>query len=269
MSVLYKVEGAGNDFLLGIGDWSDRLAEEPDLVRRLCHRRLGIGADGVVALEPEGRESVRIVYRNADGGVGAFCANATRCAARVAVEILGGASRLTVVTGWAEIAAEVNGSEVALELPEPGSLPIQPAIAPVPGIGSPSLLRLGVPHLVAPVTGLDDLDIRTIGPHWRFHESLGPDGANVNFYEAEDDGAIALRTWERGVENETLSCGSGMVSVALIVMAEQGLDELVLKPASGDRLRVDALGDPPNCRTRLTGPTRIVAKVDPVADLFG
>jgi len=87
-SEIYKLEGAGNDFVLGVGAWAGRLDSEPDLVRRLCDRRRGIGADGTLALEAVATDRVRLGYRNADGGEAVFCANGTRCAARAAVELL-------------------------------------------------------------------------------------------------------------------------------------------------------------------------------------
>jgi diaminopimelate epimerase len=265
-SGLFKVEGAGNDFLLGIGAWSERLAREPDLVRSLCHRRRGIGADGTIALEVMGDAELRIVYRNADGSEGEFCGNATRCSAMVGVKLLGLPANLTIETGWGEIPAEVVGEQVRLELPPPGAAPRRPSLGGPNDAGPPSLITVGVPHLVFSVCGLQGLDLSTVAPPLRRHRAVGPDGANVNFYEFGPEGAIHVRTWERGVEAETLACGSGIVAVALTVMAERGSRELEIIPASGDLLRVEALADPPMCRTRLTGPARLVARVEPVID---
>jgi diaminopimelate epimerase len=267
-SELYKLEGAGNDFLLGIGSWAPRLDDEPDLVRRLCDRRRGIGADGTLALEAVRNDRVRIGYRNADGSKGDFCANGTRCAARAAVDLLGCDSKLVVVTDWAEVAAEIAGSQVSLELPKPGRDLLQPDITAPEGTSSLCLMEVGVPHLVAATTGLADVDLTVVAPPLRHHPALGREGANVDFYEVADDGAVVLRTWERGVEGETLSCGSGMVAVALVVMADRGSDRVELAPLSGDRLVVEALGKPPVCATRLTGPTRFVAAIDPSEELL-
>jgi diaminopimelate epimerase len=267
-SQLHKLEGAGNDFLLGVGPWARRLDREADLVRRLCDRRRGIGADGALALEVVKDDRVRLGYRNADGSRGDFCANGTRCAARAAVELLGCNSQLIVDTDWAEVAAEVAGSQVSLELPQPGRSP-SPLDIPLPkGASSGSLMEVGVPHLVVATTGLGDVDLAVVAPQLRSHPALGPEGANVDFYEVTDDGVVALRTWERGVEGETLSCGSGMVAVALVVMADRASDRVELAPCSGDRLVVEALGEPPACATRLTGPTRIVATIDPSDELL-
>ena len=122
-------------------------------------------------------------------------------------------------------------------------------------------LVIGVPHLVVRVSGVAGLDLANLGPPLRRHPAVAPEGANVNFYEPVDAQTIATRTWERGVEAETLSCGSGSVAMALVVMAESGTTRVVLKPASGDTLVVEALGDPPLCATRLTGPVRFVGEV--------
>ncbi len=267
-SRFFKVEGSGNDFVAATGEFAARVAEDEDLVRRLCHRRLGIGADGALSVVARSNEKARLVYRNADGSVGAFCANGTRCAARIAHEILGCAERLQLVTGWTTVTAEVRGNEVALQLPAPDSAPRDPQITDVPGVGETTLHTVGVPQLVTAVSGLATLDLEVLGPRLRAHGNLGPDGANVNFYEMDSGGGVRLRTWERGVEDETLSCGSGMVAVALQVMADRAVRRMEMLPKSGDRLIVEALGDPPVCPVRLTGPTRIVAEVLPAKDLL-
>ncbi len=265
---LFKVEGAGNDFLLGTGAWADRLAHDPTLVQRLCDRRLGIGADGVIALFTTADGRVRLDYRNADGSEASFCANATRCAARAAVEYLDHPSHLSVDTGWCSIPAEVNGPEVTLELPSPSTPQVQPAIEMARSVNEFQLLEVGVPHLTVATQGLADLDLGEMAPFLRSHPALGPDGANVNFYEIDTDGAVHVRSWERGVEGETLCCGSGLVAVALLVMAAHDLRRVVLVPASGDRLTVEALGEPPGCPTRFTGPTRVIAEIEPFDDLL-
>jgi diaminopimelate epimerase len=267
-SDLYKLEGAGNDFVLGVGTWARRLESEPDLARRLCNRRRGIGADGALALEAIGTDRARLGYRNADGSEGAFCGNGTRCAARAAVELLNCQKNVVIETGWAEIPTSVEGSSVSLELPPPQSGPQRPEADELEGISNGLLLKIGVPHLVIETTGLTELDLDVIGPRLRRHAAVGPEGANVDFYEVEKDGALKVRTWERGVEAETLSCGSGIVAVALVVMADRGIDRAELLPLSGDRLFVEALGEPPVCATRLTGPARFVAKLDPSEELL-
>jgi len=265
---LFKVEGAGNDFLLGIGEWAERLAESPDLVRRFCDRRRGVGADGAMALTAEGSDRVGLTHRNADGGEALFCGNATRCAARAAVEVLGCEQRLVVETAWKPIPARVDGSEVRIEIPALSEAPGHPVIDAPEGVFDLRFLHVGVPHLVAVASDLSGLELSAIAPPLRDHPVLAPHGANVNFYEVDSDGAVRLRTWERGVEGETLSCGSGMVAVALVVMAARDLRHLELVPASGDRLTIEALGQPPMCPIRLTGPARFIAEIEPFDDFL-
>jgi diaminopimelate epimerase len=268
-SGLYKVEGAGNDFVLGVGSWARRIDDEPDLVRKLCDRRRGIGADGSLALEAIDRDRVRLGYRNSDGGVAAFCANGTRCAARAGVELLGCATRLVVETGWADIPAGVDGPTVSLDLPATTSAPIEPEIEPPAGVHHLRRLEIGVPHLVAAVDGLAAIELEEIAPPLRSHPALGSEGANVNLYEVGTGGLVRVRSFERGIEGETMSCGSGLVAVALVVMAEMMTREVTLVPRSGERLLVEALGEPPACATRFTGPARFVAEIEPSEELTG
>jgi len=268
VSELWKVEGAGNDFLLGTGVWAERLAEDPDLVRRLCRRRLGIGADGTLAVFPEGPGRVRLVYRNADGSEAGFCANGTRCAARAAVEALGLPPRLEVLTDRGPVAAEVDGERVALELPEP-EVPPEPVHLEAAGRTWEGWFAVvGVPHLVLPVEGLEGFDLAAAGPALRAHPALGAEGANVNLVEARPDGGLSVRSYERGVEGETLSCGSGVVAAALAWLAARGGRRLACAVRSGDTLEVEALGAPPACRSRLIGPARWVARLEPSEELL-
>ncbi len=268
-SRLVKVEGAGNDFILGTGRWARRLRDDPALTVRLCHRRRGIGADGTLALSRGPGARVELGYRNADGTEAAFCANGTRCAARAAVELMGLPARLTVHTGWGPVPAEVRGDTVLLELPEPGEAPRSLRLEAAGGSWSGWLLTVGVPHLVLPVEGLGELDVERLGSILRRHPALGPGGANVHFVELAAGGVLAIRSFERGVEAETWACGSGAVAAALGWLAEKGGSSLVCRVRSGDTLRVEALGRPPRCPSRLGGPARLVAEVEPLPDLTG
>jgi diaminopimelate epimerase len=112
------------------------------------------------------------------------------------------------------------------------------------------------------------LELPALAPHLRSHPKAGPEGANVNFFCLDGD-TIHVRSWERGVEGETLCCGSGLVAVALEVMARGGQRTVELEPASGDRLTVEALGDPPLCATRFSGPARFIARLEPSDELVG
>jgi diaminopimelate epimerase len=261
---LFKVEGSGNDFLLGVGDWAGRLATEAELTIGLCDRRRGIGADGTLAIETVGPGRVRLVYRNSDGTVAAFCANGTRCAARAAVELLDCPTRLIVETGWGEIPATVDGAVVTLELPPPERAP-ESLLLRAGDLGWECWrVVVGVPQLVIPVEDPELLDLQRVAPPLRRHAELGPDGANLNFTARRADGSLVIRSWERGIEGETLCCGSGVVAAALCEMAGSGARRLVVRPRSGDELVVEALGEAPVCPVLFTGPTRCIAEIVPV-----
>ncbi len=258
-NTLWLMEGAGNDFLVGVGSWSGRLASDPNLVGRLCRRHRGIGADGVLALDVEGEARVRLHYRNADGSQAQFCANGTRCAALAAVRLLDVPSELVVITDWAEIPARVDGGQVALRLPTPGpakEISLDAGGRKWNGI----VIEVGVPHLVIRVDNVAESVFTEVAPVLRRHPALGPDGANVSFFDRHPDGTVDIRTFERGVEGETLCCGSAVVAAGVIEMADQDVNSARVRPASGDVLIVEDLGT----GFGLTGPARFIAEVRPV-----
>ncbi|HSB63505.1 MAG TPA: diaminopimelate epimerase [Thermoanaerobaculia bacterium] len=264
-----KMSGAGNDFLV-FGARVERGPREIEAIRRLCRRGTGVGADGVlfVFAEREGDPSSRIVvdYVNADGSVGRFCGNGTRCAARFAVRNgLAGAS-LVAATGWGAIGATVRSDgTVELALPEPVAV----------GRAVPSLdtagetlekgafaLVVGVPHVVSYVQAdvdLDALDLSILGPLHRRHPAMR-EGANANFVKVLSPSRIAVRTWERGVEAETLACGSGAVAAAVVTSFLKGANPPVsVATRSGETLEVSFLRDGEVARdVTLTGDARFV-----------
>jgi diaminopimelate epimerase len=229
-----KMAGGGNDFLLFEAD-GRRLSEaDSRRISLLCRRGLSVGADGALFLSGGGDGRVHLEYYNADGGLASFCANGTRCAARYAVtRRLVADSELILETGWGHIVARVNGESVTLSLrdvlapSEPISLgledPQRYSTEGLPPTGIP--IHVGVPHLVVFVRGdLAALPIERVGPPLRRHPLL-PEGANVNFVRVSGPGRLEVRSWERGVEAETLSCGSGVVASALVA-SQRGHVEL-------------------------------------------
>jgi diaminopimelate epimerase len=213
-----KMAGGGNDFLVFEAD--GRLLGEADRrqIELVCRRGLSGGADGALFLSAGDQGRVHLSYYNADGGLASFCANGTRCAARyAALRRLSLAGNDPVLeTGWGPIPAHVDGDQVTLDLPDI-EVPGEPLA--ISGVGLPEKaypIHVGVPHLVVFVEdGLADLPVARVAPPLRRHRQL-PEGANVNFVEVENPHGLAVRTFERGVEGETLACGSGVVAAAIV-----------------------------------------------------
>ena len=213
-----KMAGGGNDFVV-IDNRGGRITDPVALARRICTRALSVGADGLVLIEGSARATFRMRYWNSDGSAGEFCGNGTRCAARFAfINVIAG-RRMTIETDSGIVGAEIGeGGIVTISMPSPQSFR---AVRPVT-VGSQTIhgssIRVGVPHYVVFLRDqLWSQNIVPLGRAIRTHPELAPDGgANVNFDSVRGEHAIEVRTYERGVENETLACGSGIVSSAVI-----------------------------------------------------
>ncbi len=205
--------GGGNDFVI-IDNRTSRVTDATELTRRICTQHLSVGADGLILIEASARATFRMRYLNADGSPADFCANGTRCAARFAFVNVIAPKRMTIETDAGVVGAEVgDGGAVTLALSSPQAFrPQRPLVVEGKTIQGSSML-VGVPHYVLFLR--DDLWHQTIEPLGRairFHPDLQPQGANVNFVVIRDEHSIEVRTYERGVEGETLSCGSGVVA---------------------------------------------------------
>jgi diaminopimelate epimerase len=209
--------GGGNDFVV-IDNRSGRVTDPAALARRICTRGLSVGADGLVLVEGSARATLRMRYWNSDGSVGEFCGNGTRCAARFAfLQVIAG-RRMTIETDSGIVGAEIGeGGQVTITMPAPHSFRAQRTLAVGNETIRGSSIRVGVPHYVVFVHELWQHDIVGLGRAIRTHPDLAPDGgANVNFVHVTGEHAMEIRTYERGVENETLACGSGIVSSAVV-----------------------------------------------------
>jgi diaminopimelate epimerase len=212
-----KMAGGGNDFVM-IDNRAGRIVDGSDLARRICTRALSVGADGLILVETSPRATFRMRYYNSDGSFGAFCGNGTRCAARFAFLNVMAGRKMTIETDAGIVNAEIlEGGQVTLALPPPSAFrPQRPLMLGRQTIHGSSIL-VGVPHYVLFLR--DDLwsqNITPLGSTIRHHPELEPDGgANANFVSVRDEHSIEVRTYERGVEAETLSCGSGVVASAV------------------------------------------------------
>jgi diaminopimelate epimerase len=215
--------GSGNDFVFVDGREFPVAQWSAERIRGVCARRTGVGADGLVVLEPGSRESaVAFHYFNADGTRAAMCGNASLCAARIAVLLeLAADDGLTLETDSGPIPVRSlpgDGEWAKISLPDVKPAKEMAQIDFVPGEHHIFLAHVGVPHVVVVVDDVDapSADPATRGRVLRHHSSLGPEGANVNFVMADSD-QCRVRTYERGVEGETMACGTGVVATALVL----------------------------------------------------
>jgi len=236
----YKMSGSGNDFI--VVDNRTAIVDKENLgqfVASICRRKLSVGADGVILLEASERADFKWRFFNADGGEVEMCGNGGRCAARLAYLKGIAGSRLSFETKSGVIWAEVTGGRVKLEMPEPTTPELDYPLEVEEEAFMVSSITVGVPHVVIWVSHLETSPVFRLGRAIRYHGRYAPAGTNVNFVEQLDDGTFSIRTYERGVEDETLACGTGSVATALIA-ATKGIaaSPAVLHTRGGEALKV-------------------------------
>ena len=212
MQPFFKLSGGGNDFVaLAEPD----VVPDPATIRHWCHRGISIGADGVFVLRRAG-EALALQYWNSDGGEAALCLNAARCAVRLAAVLGWGAPPFRIETGAGPLIGNVVDAErTSIEAPAPDPPPTLHRLDTEGRTFDGWLTRVGVPHLVVFMeTPLQELDVAWWGSRLRSHSELDSQGANVDFVEIEGSDRMSLRSFERGIEGETLACGTGMVAAA-------------------------------------------------------
>ncbi|MYB18808.1 MAG: diaminopimelate epimerase [Holophagales bacterium] len=254
------VSGAGNDFIALI----ERPAPAAGTIQAWCRRGVSVGADGLFTLHRIAEERYALDYANADGARAALCLNAARCAARLAFDQEPDARSLTIETGAGDLIAEpVDDTCTAVRVPAPTAgrrMTLRANGRDVPGWR----IDAGVPHFVLWWSGdLDEAPVESLGPVLRAHPDLGPEGANVHFVDLDPLGRFRIRSFERGVEAETLACGTGVVAAAACGIAEGRLSlPIAAVTRSGFELRLEAAPDGPDGhgRWRLSGDARIVAR---------
>lgn len=239
-----KMSGSGNDFIFmdgmdGSYSWVDSM-----WVRQICQRALSVGADGVVVLEKDDTYDFAWRFFNSDGTIAEMCGNASRCAARFAYEKGIAGSNMTFATLAGPIRAEVKGKRVKVQLTDPRLFDPEMRLAVDGQTFTLFYIDTGVPHVVLEVEDLEGFPLIEIGRKIRFHEKFGPAGTNVNVAQITGDNAIALRTYERGVENETLACGTGSVAASLMMSMKKGFSSPVsVRAASGEILTISWEGE--------------------------
>jgi diaminopimelate epimerase len=238
----FKMSGSGNDFV--VIDNRARVVEaagiDPaEFARRVCRRKLSVGADGLILVEESEGADFKWRFYNPDGSMPGMCGNGARCAARFArLKGIAGPA-MTFQTGAGLIQAEVVGRGARVKLSPPSGLAVDLTIALEKGPVTLSRVDTGVPHAVIEVADVDEADVVTVGREVRYHRAFAPEGTNVNFVSRRGSGEPAIRTYERGVEDETLACGTGSAAAALVLAEKYALASPVrLRTRSGTHLTI-------------------------------
>jgi diaminopimelate epimerase len=262
----YKMNGAGNDFV--VIDNRDLSADlDKDQIEALCDRHRGVGADGLLAVEPaENGADFKFRYYNADGGEAEMCGNGARCFGRFTAALLEGEpDRVTFETIAGTLAAELVDDDVRIAMSEPKDLKIDTGVK-IPDLNATlHFINTGVPHVVAFVADLPGTEVVRHGAAIRYHQAFAPAGTNANFATVLAPGHIAIRTYERGVEDETLACGTGMVACALMHHLLDGAPSPIkVDVKGGDTLEIgfEKTGEMTFANVTLTGPADFVFEGD-------
>jgi diaminopimelate epimerase len=219
----FKMSGSGNDFIV-VDNRTPLVPEErlAAFVRGVCRRKLSAGADGLILVEAAQGADFRWRFFNSDASPAEMCGNGARCVARFAYLNGIAGERMTFLTAAGPVAAEVTGQRVKVKMPDPVGLRLSYPIALARGSMTVSSVNTGVPHVVIPCADVDAVDVVALGREIRHHDQYAPAGTNVNVVCPRPGGVLAVRTYERGVEDETLACGTGAIAAALVTAALEG-----------------------------------------------
>ena len=260
-----KMSGSGNDFI--VIDNRQKILDADhlgDFIRKVCARKVSVGADGLILIEPSPRANFRWRFFNSDGSEAEMCGNGGRCAARFAVLKEIAPPKLSFETLAGIIEAEVSGKLVKLQMVQPTGVTLNLDI-PIDGqTHQLHFINTGVPHAIKLVEDASQVGVKELGKKIRFHSRFQPAGTNANFVQVMDRTHLKVRTYERGVEDETLACGTGAVASALIV-ARLGLviPPVDVQTSGGDLLKIYfQVQEDGFDRVFLEGDTRVVYEGD-------
>lgn len=226
----YKYQGAGNDFVV-IDDRDKSFPVSQELIAKMCHRRFGIGADGLMLLQSDEQYDFRMVYFNSDGTEGSMCGNGGRCLVRFAHDlgVIGDQTTFIAIDGEHE--ASVNPATISLKMID---------VKGVEKTEKYDFMNTGSPHYVEYVENLAEYDVYSHGKGIRYGEPfVSKGGTNVNFVEVTGPNALSVRTYERGVEDETYACGTGVTACALSANLRLGFENAIDVKVLGGDLRIE------------------------------
>lgn len=264
----WKMNGAGNDFIV-IDHRKPLITVErmAEFARLVCRRKFSVGADGLFLLEPSQIADFRWRFFNADGSEAEMCGNGARCVARFAYMNGLAAARMRFETLAGIIDASVADTQVTIRMPAPHTLQLDLEIETAGRRMTGHSVNTGVPHLVVFVDDLETVDVDGQGRELRCHPRFAPAGTNVNFVDPSGD-ALAIRTYERGVEAETMACGTGATAAAVVAVAKGLASSPVrLRTRGGVELGVQFSGDGASAEhVLLRGPAHLVYRGELTAE---
>ncbi len=226
-----KMVASGNDFI--VIDQKPR-GNLRALAKTLCHRKFGIGADGLLLLNKTKKSDLRMRILNADGSEAEMCGNGARCAA-----LFRGRRKGKILTPAGVINTALSARLVKIQLTSPKEIKLDFPLSVNGRLIKVNFMNTGVPHVVIFVNGIVNINVESIGRSIRYHAKFAPGGTNVNFVEVKGNDLIHIRTYERGVEDETLACGTGSTAAALVFALKNNLARMVkVKTQSGEILKV-------------------------------
>ena len=236
----HKIHGNGNDFIL-IDDRRGVLKGKSlsGVAKKVCHRNRSVGADGLIVIVPSKKADFKWRFFNADGSEAEMCGNGSRCAARFAVLKKIAPKKMSFETLAGIIRAEVKKGTVQVQLTGASNLRQNLAVPVAGGTRTGHFINTGVPHLIYLSDRLDGEDVQAVGSATRRHQLFKPAGTNVNFVQIDGPHKLRIRTYERGVEGETLACGPGAVAAALIAASlGKATSPVAVTTRGGDKLIV-------------------------------
>ena len=253
-----KMEGTGNDFVV-LDNRSGIVKDRENLAKRICLRKKGVGADGLLLLEKSDRADFRMRIFNPDGSEPEMCGNGARCIARFAYleGIIDKECSFETLSGL--VSAYIDEENVRIKMKDPSFLNLNLELSLKDDSCAGYHLDTGVPHFVLFVPEIERVALEKLGPEIRYHQSFQPAGTNIDFVEVKKS-FLKVRTYERGVEAETLSCGTGVTAAAIVASLVQELTSPVEVRTKGGNLKVHfQRGDKSNfTRVFLEGEVRLV-----------
>ncbi len=234
-----KISATGNDFvLIDNREGHVQLPRHRSWCSWVCQRRVAVGADGLILVNPSDVADFAYVHINSDGSIAEMCGNGSRAVAFFAVAEGIASSPVSFEIGGSIYTAHVQGNAVTTEFPPPSAFRLELQVAEEPFLKDGGFIELGVPHYVLFAEEVDGLDVVQLGRKYRLHSAFAPRGTNVDFVQVVSPHVLRMRTYERGVEDETLACGTGAVAAALIACAQHGCRSPVTVQVPGGELTV-------------------------------